>query len=374
MQIQVQRLREALQLLGPVVPSKTTLPVLANILLKDGQALATDLEVAVALELPEAEGQCVLPLRPVAEVLKRVPWHETLTLEQEGKSLHLAWSGGKASYSAPNPEDYPPFPKVEARAEQAVDGDTLVPALLSVVEYCTSEKARPVLTGVILFLGDTIEVAAGDGFRMAYQTLPVSFPAEGIDSVIIPASAIRALGHLWQGTPRVVPLESSLIAVVTAKRWLELALAEKMLEARFGRVSLTAHLIQGDPPNFKKLIPEDTPLKVQAFGPDLERAVRQVREVAKDAKDAKGTVRLSWSEVALTVSAKSEEKGEVEATVPVESQGGPGRVALNVSYLLDYLRGREGIVTMGVSDEKAPVLFRHGASPQVLVMPMFVQW
>ncbi|MBI4215899.1 MAG: hypothetical protein HY687_00670 [Chloroflexi bacterium] len=112
MKVQVKRLRSILDLLEPVVPKKPTLPVLTNILLKDGRALANNLEVAVALELPEAEGQCLLPSRPAAELLKRVPGDETLSLEQKGKTLHLAWPGGRASYETPEPKDYPPFPEV----------------------------------------------------------------------------------------------------------------------------------------------------------------------------------------------------------------------------------------------------------------------
>jgi len=369
MQIKVRKLREALELLGPVVPKKATLPVLTNVLLKDGKAMATDLEIAVALELPEAEGQCVLPYRPVADLLKRVPGAGTLTLEQEGKKLNLAWPGGRASYDAPEPEDYPPFPKVKARVEQAVDGDTLVPALLQVADYCATKEDRPVLTGVALVLGENLEVAGADGFRLAHRTLSIAFPAvEDLQEVIIPVRAVRVLAHLWEKTPRVAPLESSLIAVVTARRQLELALGNGQLEARFGPATLIARLIQGSPPNYRQLIPEDTPQKVRVMAPDFERAVRQVREMAKD------NVRLIWSETEMTVRAVSEDKGELEVVIPVETDGGPGRTAVNISYLLDYLRGKEGLVTMGIAGPTSPILFLHSASPLVLIMPMSVQW
>ena len=53
----------------------------------------------------------------------------------------------------------------------------------------------------------------------------------------------------------------------------------------------------------------------------------------------------------------------------------PGRVALNVSYLLSYLRGREGVVTMGMQEETSrAVIFEHSSLHQVLIMPMNVQW
>ena len=372
MQILVHRLREALGLLGPVVPKKHTLPVLTSILLGNGRAVATDLETTIAVELPEAEGQCTMPFRETADLLKYVPADKLLAVEQKGEKLELAWPGGRASYKTHDPEDYPPLPEVKARVEQAVDGDTLVPVLLVVAEYCATDSSRPVLTGVALTLGESVEVAAGDGFRMAYQTLPISFPpGEGTDRVILPAKAIRILGHLWKRAPRTAPAADSLVQLVTARRQLVLALGDGLLEARFGSVCMIAKLIEGSPPNFRQLIPQDAPHKVRALAPDFERALRQVREVAKDSY---GTVRLIWSEAEMTVQAKGKEKGEVETAFSVETEGGPGRIAVNCSYMLDYLRSKEGLVAMGVRGPLDPILFRYGASPLVLIMPMFVQW
>lgn len=367
MQIRVDRLRETLKLLQPVVPSKPTLPVLNHVLLKDGQAVATDLEIMAALGLPEVEGECLIPHRSVSELLRYVPGNELLTIEAQENELHLTWEGGKASYDALDPKDYPPAPEVEARAQGTVDGDSLVRVLVSVVGYCATETNRPVLNGVALSLGETIETAAGDGFRMAYQTLPSSFPAE--ETVVIPAGAVRTLAYLWEKAPPAVPLGSTLIGQVTAKRQLELALGDGRLMARFGRVTLGIRLIEGTAPNFRQLIPADPPLKVRVFAPELERAVRRLRGIAKEGD---GIVRLAWAETTLTVSATSSEKGKVEAVVPVQTEGDPGRVALNVRYLLEYLKGKEGLVTVGAKDESSPVLLRHATSPPVVIMPMFV--
>jgi DNA polymerase-3 subunit beta len=148
-------------------------------------------------------------------------------------------------------------------------------------------------------------------------------------------------------------------------------LADGRLLARFGRVTLVSKLIEGTPPRYKQLIPQDANLKVRVFAPELERAVRRLRDMAKDSS---GIVRLSWTETTLTVSAKAEEKGKVEAELPVQTEGGPGRLAVNVGYLLDYLSGREGLLTIAVTSESSPVLFRHGTSPLVLMMPMHVDW
>jgi len=374
MQMRVNRLREALNLLKPVVPKKATLPVLQNILLTDGKAEATDLEVAVALDMPEVDGQCLIPYRTVVELLKRIPGDETVTLEQKGMGLNLTWSGGKASYDANDPKDYPPFPKFDAKAQHSVDGDMLIGTLSLIADYCSSDEARPVLTGVTIYLNETLEVAASDGFRMAYQPLPIAFEAEGVNSIIIPARAVRLLSHLWDKGPR-APVGDSLIELLTSKRQVGLTLGggmlgDEMLKAEFGRVTLVTKLVSGTPPQFKQLIPQDVQTEVQVMAPDFERAVRGVSDVASDGG---GIARLSWSKTKMTVSAKSEDKGQVETNLSVDSPE-PGKIAINNRYLLSYLHDKEGVVTMGVRDPQEPILFHYGVSPTVVIMPMAVQW
>jgi len=371
MKIRVERLREALNLLKPAVPGKATLPVTKNILLGDGRAVATDLEVTVVLDLPEADVSCLIPHRSALELLRYVPGDELLTIEARRGVVNFSWDGGGASYDVPEPEEYPPLPEIKAMAEGTMDGDTLVKALTTAIDYCSTDDKRPVLTGVHLFLGEQVTVAAADGFKMSYQELPVSFPAE--ETAIIPAQAVKVLAHLWNKAPAPPPLRDSLIEQITAHRDVSLALGDQRLRVSFGRVTLTVKLIEGTPPSYLQLIPKEEEMVSQAnvFAPEFERAVRRVANVARDNSNI---VRLIWNETALTVTARSEEKGKVEAKVPLVGEATPGKFAVNFNYLLGYLKDRQGVVSIGVKTEQSPVLFRHGQSPLVLLMPMVVQW
>jgi len=373
MQIQIRKLREAMQLLEPVVPRKTALPILHNVLLKDGRAIAGDLETFVFIDLPEADMECLIPHNSVLELLKYVPGNEMLTIEADGE-LTLSWDGGKSSYPRVKPEEYPPEPELVVKTEGTMDGNVLMAALTSSAKYCANETTRPVLNGVAIFPGENLDIAAGDGFRMAYQTIPATFPIE--EPLIIPSSAVWVLNSLWQHTKPDVTLGDSLVGLVMSKRQMDIALVEakgsgaELLRLCFSGVTALIKLIQGTPPNFKLLIPKDIPTTVKFFPGDLERAVKRLRPIAKEGD---GVVRLSWTNDTLTVSARSEEAGKVEGTLPVQTDN-PDRVGLNIKYLLEYLKGKEGMITMGLSGGTAPVMFRHRSSPLVLVMPMNVQW
>ena len=370
MRMRVDRLREAVNLLGPAVPKKPSIAALKSVLLKDGYAVANDLETAIVLELPEAEGVCLFPFHSLPELLKRVPGNEVMTLEQTNTRLELSWPGGKATYTTFDPQDYPPFPNVEVQAEKSVDGDTLVPALISLTPYCATEQARPVLCGVAMTLGNTVKLAGADGFRLGVQQLPITFTADGIDTIIIPTGAIGLLEHLWKHTPRPAPVADSFIGIVIARRELELAVGKGMLRTRFGMVTMVTRLIEGSFPNYQQLIPTDNPITVKFYAPELERVLRGISTLARDAK---GLVRLSWTETTMSLGTESEDEADVEMALPVTASA-PGRIGFNIGYLLAYLKGKQGLVTLGVKTPQSPALLQHSASPLTVVMPMFVQW
>ena len=373
MNIQVNKLRELMELLKPAVPKKSTLNVLAYIRIGNGKAVATDLETMVIADLPEAQEPMLLPFASIAEMLKYVPGNATLKIEVKGKTVSLAWDGGSASYPTEAVQDFPVLPEMPTRAEGSLDGDTLIAAMLAALPYRATEETRPVLSGITLVLGSPLEVAAGDGFRMSHQALGLSFPLE--EKIMVPAHSVVILGHVFAKTPRTPPTTAdSLIPIIIAKRQLHMALTgDNRVRVDFGRTaSVVINLIQGNPPDFLALIPKGEPvLQSQLFAPQLEAAVKRVRDIAKDGS---GIVRMVFADGKLTVSAKGEEK-EISATMDtLNTQGEPGRTALNHKYVLDYLSGKQGIIILSKHSDTGPVVFQYQNSPRVLIMPMFVQW
>lgn len=368
MQTTVSRLRETLKLLQPVVPKKTNLPVLNSVLFKDGKAMANNLEVTVVLDYPDAQGGMLIPHRSVQELLKFVPGNETLTVEQKGKHLKLSWDSGKSTYDVLDPQDYPEAPEVkETKTAVTIEGDRLVPTLMAMVDYCSTEDNRPMLTGVNLSLGINTEVAAADGFRLVYETLPIASPMQ--DNMIIPASSIRILDGLWRKVPAAMPLGKTLVQQIVAKRHFNLTRADGVLWVQFGEVTLITKLIEGTFPAYKKLIPEEPPTQVRVFAMDLERAVQRIKEIA-GGKDGSGKVIMEWTADSLVLSANSAEKGKAESKIKAQIDGQPGEIAINVSYLLEYLKGKEGLVSIGLNGSDRAMLLRHSTSPVVVIMPM----
>ena len=373
MNIRVSKLLELMALLKPVVPKKPTLKVVAYIRLGEGKAVATDLETMVTANLPEAEEPMLLPFASIAEMLKYMHDNDTLQIEATGKKVYLVWDNGNASYPTEAVQDFPVLPEMPTRAEGMIDGDTLIPAMLAALPYVSTEDARPVLSGVTLVLGNPIEIAAGDGYRMSHQTLGFSFPLE--EKIIVPAHGVGILGHVFAKTPRTPPTDApSLIPIITAKRQLHMALiGNNKLQVDFGQTAtVVINLIDGSPPDWLQLVPKGEPiLQSHVFAPQLEAAVKRIRDIAKDGS---GIVRMVFADGKLTVSAKADDQ-EITATMDtLQTQGEPGRTALDHRYLLDYLSGKQGIVIFSQYDKTGPLVFQYQNSPKVLIMPMLVQW
>jgi len=373
LEIKVNKLKEVMDLIKPVVPKTPTVKSVACLSLGNGKAVATDLETMVIVNLPEATEPMLLPYAAIAEMLKYVPGSETLKIELKGKFIFLSWSNGSASYPTEDFEDFPLLPELTARAEALIDGDVLIPTMLAALPYTAEDDTRPVLNGLTVVLGSPIEIAAGDGFRMCHKTLGLSFPVE--EKIIIPRHGVSILDHVFAKTPRTPPATTqSLIKVVTAKRQLCMSIiGDNKLRLDFGTsASVVINLIPGKPPEWLALIPKGEPmLQSQIFAPQLEAAVKRVRIIAKEGTDA---VRMEFADGKLKVSAKGGDQ-EISSTIAtVHTQRAATRIAINQKYVLGYLSGKQGIITFSKYTESGPAVFEDQHSPRMIVMPMQVAW
>ncbi|MFW6125516.1 MAG: DNA polymerase III subunit beta [Chloroflexota bacterium] len=372
MEIQVRRLRDALEMLTPAVPRNPTLPVLTHVRLGDGRAAATDLEVAASVEMSEADETLLLPHKAALEFLRFTPGPKVAVITPTRGKVSIAVDGVETAFEVADPIDSPPIPDSGGEHEGVLDGDALLKALTAVLPYTAHEETRPVLSGVHLATGDTVEAVGADGFRLAWETIPGELAGPPMN---IPRKAIAALGHLWKrGAAPEVGHARDIVGVVLAKRLIRLDWGGERLRMRFGKVTLVTHLTQGTFPNYSSLGPTETDPGVTVHAEDMQRALRQVQPMAYD-KDSKGLVRLVWEEERLILSTKAAEVGEVSVPIPARSAAS-GRIALNIRYLLEYFLCKTGVVTFAPNKDSAtgPVLFSHRGTPHVLIMPIHTVW
>jgi DNA polymerase III sliding clamp (beta) subunit (PCNA family) len=148
---------------------------------------------------------------------------------------------------------------------------------------------------------------------------------------------------------------------------------DNKLRLDFGTsASVVMNLISGDPPQWLALVPKGEPiLQSHLFAPQLEAAIKRVQGIAKGSS---GIVRMEFAEGKLTVSAHADGQEISSVIDTINTQGEPGRVGINVQYLLEFVSGKQGIISLSRYTDAGPVVFEYGKTPKVLIMPMQVQW
>jgi len=372
MQIQVAKLRDGLGLLKNVVPRKPTLDILKNVCLGNGEIRATDLETTVVIPFPEADTPCLLPYNIILKMLQYTNGGEYLTITPEDKNVALEWSEGRTSLNVEDVNEYPALQEFKEVVGADLDSDALVAAMMSVLLYAATEDSRPVLQGVILKLGDPFHVMAGDGFRLAYQILPLTFPEEKI--TVVPIGTTKAFAHIWEKTPRVARATDSLVANITAKKPVHLSFNDTLgIRFTFDKMAtIYAKTIDGNPPEFLKLIPEEEPVFRSHFmANDLQVAAQRAGNIASRTSNV---LRMLFDEGKVIVEAIADEQ-EIQSTVRTfNSTGEPYKLGLNNLYLLDYLNGKTGVVKIECHGDGHPVIFQCQNTPRVIIMPMNVNW
>jgi len=189
-----ENLNRGLGVVGRAVATRTTLPITNNVLLATDEGrlklVATNLEMAISCWIGakiEEEGAITVPARLLTEFVSSLP-SDTIdvSLSPQTKTLGLKCARFEARISGVDAKDFPPIPSIDEGIATKVEVETLRQGINQVVFAAATEESRPVLTGVCAqFEGDSVTLAAADGFRLAVYKLPVTAPVSEKTEVIV---------------------------------------------------------------------------------------------------------------------------------------------------------------------------------------------
>lgn len=377
MVISLTRLKWLVSVMERAVPKKTTLPVLHNLLFQDGRVYACDIETTVIARLKESAGASgLVPYRRLADTLKYIPGPTVAVDWPTPQSVKLSWEGGGATFPVEGqPADFPTLNESAPRlATGVIPAAPLIETAKELLRYAASTKDRAILHGIALELGPIIKLAAADGFRLAYKDIPYSYPLER--EIILPMESAIILADVFSKLPVKGAAGDSLVDLLMAKQMAELTLLDQSpvrVRLDLGEAEVIMNTVAGSYPQYASLIPTGEPgLQVQMFAPYLEAAIRRARTVSKVGS---GAIHLEFADGKAKVSATAAEEGAIESEFEaVITRGESGRMAFQDGYLLGYLNGKGGIVTISQFDPEGGHRFEYQDGPYVLLMPMFVQW
>ncbi len=325
-----ENLARGLSVVSRAVSTRSTLPVLANVLLKTEDAglklTATNLEIGITYWVAgkiDSDGATTVPAKLLTDYVNALQGGERVDLElTAGETLHLRAGRYESHLKGIDADEFPQIQTAGERPTTRIAQKVLRQALEETAFAAASDEARPILTGVLArFEGETLTLAAADNYRIAVKTIPI-LDAVPDTSVVIPARALNELVRILADVDEPVDVI--------------LAQARNQVLFHLEGIDLVSRLIDGQFPNYQQVLPQSHTTRAIL---DREELLRAVRPAALIAHESANIVKLQISangEAGITVSANAEigdHVGQVEAAV----EGDGTTIAFNARYLADVL-------------------------------------
>lgn len=320
-----ENLQQGLAAVGASIPTRTTLPVLSNILIEAGdegvQMSGTDLDIAVTLRVPaevEEPGAITVPAKKLQELARELP-EAPARVTTTGERFELECGKARFRLNGMPRDEFPTFPQVDFESSWKVSGE-LINQMIERTSFAVStEESRPILNGVLWQLADReMRMVATNGHRLAKLTTPSESDGAPHADLIVPPKALAQVQRLFQTEDEI-----------------DVARSENHLGFRRDGTRVYTRLIEGPYPNYEQVIPKDNDRIAIS---DKETLTRALRRMAVVASEQTHRVRLAFAGTNLRLSVETPDLGDAHEELEVEYNGEPLDIGFNANYLLEVLR------------------------------------
>jgi len=323
-----EKLQEGLSAVAASIPGKTTLPVLANILLETtdrGIKLSgTDLDIAVSTEViaeVEMSGAVTIPAKKLAEIARELPPAPVRITAVGEQRITLECGRSRFKLLGLPRDEFPTFPTVKFDGSWRIKSGDLQKLISHTVFAVSTEESRPILNGVLWeFKRERMGMVATNGHRLAKMDLPVDAAAVATPSsdLIIPPKALEQVRRLFP-----------------AEEELEIGRGENHIGFRSPFTAVYSRLIEGPYPPYDQVIPRDNDRVAVIDKSALMSALKRMSVVASDQTHR---IRLSFNSGMLKFSVQTPDLGEAQDELPIRYTGDQLDIGFNANYLLEILR------------------------------------
>lgn len=347
--------------------SRSQLPILGNILLSADKTKlrisSTNLEISISTNSGakiDETGEISIPAKILSEIVANLP-KETIILETDKEQLKIKTSSFKANVMGMNSADFPKIPfKVENNNAVSLPLEKLSLAISKVLFAASTDETRPVLTGVLfIFNKNKLTVVATDGFRLSRKKIEVK--SEIDNSVIVPKSVLSEISRMGDQSEEII------LGIVEKEKQVVFGLGDSVLSSR---------LIEGDFPDFEKIIPTKSDFKVFVDKEDMLRAVKLASIFARDVSNI---VKLKINEQSILISAESGASGSQETKIEARVEGAISKnfeIAFNFHFIEDFLHSSVGEeICLEFTTPSAAGVLKDTKDPDYLhlIMPVKIQ-
>ena len=364
-----ENLGKAISTASRFTTSKAQLPILGNILLSANKTKltvsSTNLEISISTSIGakiEEEGQISIPGKVIVEIVNNLPKGQ-VEIETDKEQVKLKSQSFNSKVLGMDGTDFPKIPN-SLNNDRVIKLDTkLFSEALSKTIFATStDETRPVLTGILLVFGkNNLQVVATDGFRLSRFLIHSENLTE--NKVVIPKTVLSEVLRIGEGGQDLQ---------------FEVSEKEKQVLFEISDTVISSRLIEGDYPDYEKIIPKKGLVEVLV---DKEELLRAVKLASVFARSAGNVIKIKVEQDKIKITAESSEAGSQEAEVDAKIGGDPElveglNVAFNYKFVEDFLHSASGEeIKMEITDSQKAALFTDTSDNNYLhlIMPVRVQ-
>ncbi|HXR49882.1 MAG TPA: DNA polymerase III subunit beta [Verrucomicrobiae bacterium] len=359
LQVTQENLNRALSSVARVANTRGTLPILANVLIKTSNnrlsISATNLDIAITHYIGakvSEEGSITVPARLMQDFVGSLP-EGVIELDLKDTKLHVTTEQYNSVVNGIVADDFPVMPTISKGSKWTVDGAIFKRGLQQVVFAASSDETRPVLTGVLLQTMDgKLFMAATDSYRLTEKQLGAN---KETVQLLIPASAMQDLLRvLGDGEEKV-----------------QVTHDDQQVLFQVGDAELVTRLVEGNYPDYRKLIPEKFATQATCKRADFLNVTKVSSLFARESAGSV-TIEIDEKSSQLSIRSVASQLGENTATAKAKVTGS-GSITLNSRYLLDALGALHGEeVVFGFNGKLEPTLLHDPTSADYrhVIMPL----
>src|SRR5215217_7039183 len=317
-----------LALVSRGVSARSTIQLLGGILLEAQEnsvrLSATDMELSIQTSSSaevEETGRVVVPARIFNDVVRSLREGELALVHDRSEGVvRLSVRENEYRIRAYAAEDFPQLPRFDEAGAFKMSGEALVETVEKVARSYSRDETRPVLTGILIsFEESRVRMVTTDSYRLSIKETELATTAfEGSREAIIPARAMQEVARIFGSE---------------GEEDVEVALSENQALFRVGDVVFGTRLIDGNFPEYRRLLPSDFEREIAIPREELIGTLRRVNLFAAR-QTPPVPVSLSFSEGAVEVIVRNGEVGDAHERLSASSED-EFLISFNPSYLLD---------------------------------------
>jgi len=354
-------LYHGVQTVSRAIAGRSAWPILNNVLIcaEDGNLRLTafDLELGMECMVPatiQQPGSLTVPAKMLTEVLATLPEADVQISMNDQNAVNVKCEKSDYTILGLPAEEFRPLPEVPGDRSFEIAQKILREVIRQTIFAVSPDESRAILTGILMILnGSDIKFVSTDTYRLAVRNSNVS-NATGEATCIIPRRALDEVSRLLEDKDEPVTI----------------FIADSQIKFVVDGVVIVSRLIEGQFPNYERVIPGEYQKKLTV---PTEEFLSKVRRASIVARENANRILLHTEDDKLVLTAQSGDVGKAYEELEVVKEGDDMEIAFNAKYLTEFLSviGTDGVFLEHAGGASAGLLKPVGEDDYLYVlMPM----